>query len=607
MKKTLLILILSLTAIANSFALSVKTVTVGEVHLSCPEPGEWNIEMTLEEKDGLEFVHILMSAPKETEPARFDVSFECPQKDVHHLWHSRTWVDRCMLKPDWLGRYNSALAQGMPLYVFCNNNNRNRLTVACSESIRFVDAVMGLREEGAVLNGRLSFFSQAEAPISHYEVTLLLDSRDIFWADAVRNGAQWIADAEGFEGCNAPESAFEPLYSSWYQFHQNVSDKEIEEECRLASRMGMKTIIVDDGWQTDDNNRGYGFCGDWEVSRNRFPDMASHVRRVQDMGMKYMMWYSVPYVGKNSHAYTKFQGKYLFQAGPDWWVLDPRFPEVRDYLCGVYEKALREWNIDGFKLDFIDEFAIRGTDPAIAEDYRGRDIKSVPHAVDVLMKEIRRRLQAIKPDILIEFRQEYIGPAIRQYGNMMRAADCPGDMQGNRIRTSNLRLTSGKAAVHADMLEWNVCETPEDAARPILSVLYTTIQYSMMLRDLPESHMKVIDHWLGFSQKHRTTLQHGDFRPYHPEACFPLLEAESAEERIITAYQDGLVISAGTPDRDVYVVNATGDEGLVLDLQKKPRTCRAYNVLGEQVNIPVPKAGLSRVAVPESGYVVLEY
>lgn len=607
MKKTLLILILSIYAIAGASALSVKTRTAGEVHLSCPEPGVWNFEMALEEKDGLELVRISMDAPAETAPARFCLSFECPQKDVHHLWHSRTWVDRCMLKPDWLGRYNSALAQGMPLYVFCNNNNRNRLTVACSESIRFVDAVMGLREEGAVLNGRLSFFSQAEAPISHYEVTLLLDSRDIFWADAVRNGAQWIADESGFEECSVPESASEPLYSSWYQFHQNVSDKEIEEECRLASRMGMKTIILDDGWQTDDNNRGYGFCGDWEVSKNRFPDMAGHVRKVQDMGMKYMMWYSVPYVGKNSHAYTKFQGKYLFQAGPDWWVLDPRFPEVRDYLCGVYEKALREWNIDGFKLDFIDEFAIRGTDPAIAEDYRGRDIKSVPHAVDVLMKEIRRRLQAIKPDILIEFRQEYIGPAIRQYGNMMRAADCPGDMQGNRIRTTNLRLTSGSAAVHADMLEWNVGESPQDAARPILSVLYTTIQYSMMLRDLPESHRKVISHWIDFSQKHRSTLLHGEFRPYHPEACYPLLEAESRDERIITAYQEGLAVSAGPADRDVYIINSTGAEGLVIDLQKKPRSCRIYDTFGELVCSPRPKAGLSRIPVPESGYAVLDY
>ena len=30
----------------------------------------------------------------------------------------------------------------------------------------------------------------------------------------------------------------------------------------------MESIIVDDGWQTDDNNRGYAYCGDWAVTPN---------------------------------------------------------------------------------------------------------------------------------------------------------------------------------------------------------------------------------------------------------------------------------------------------------------------------------------------------
>ena len=585
----------------------VRTKAVGDVTLSCPDAGKWKIDMQVSEKNGCEEIRIVMDAPEETAPAKFDVLFECPQKDAHHLWHSEYRADRCQLKPNWGGNYYSSLAQQMPLYAFFNENNRNRLTVACSECIRMVNAKMGLREEGCVLVGSLSFFRQPEADIRHYEVIIRLDARDCFWAESVAEGAQWISDISRLEACQVPEAAFEPLYSTWYQFHQNVSDKAIEEECRLASGMGMKTIIVDDGWQTDDNNRGYAFCGDWKVSTRRFPDMAAHVRRVQDMGMKYMMWYSVPFMGEKSQIFNTFKGKFLFKESGDWWVLDPRFPEVREYLCGVYERALREWNIDGFKLDFIDRFLIQGVDPAIAENYKGRDIKSVPHAVDVLMKEVRRRLQAIKPDILIEFRQNYMGPAIRQFGNMMRAADCPGDLQGNRIRTSNLRLTSGTTAVHADMLEWHPAETPQDAARPILAVLYSTIQYSMMLRDLPESHHKVINHWLNFSQQHRETLLHGTFKPYHPESCYPLLEAESAQERILTAYQDGIVVPAGKPDKDVYVVNATGCAGVVIDLQQKPRSMTAYNVFGEKVKLPVPNAGLARVAVPASGYVVLNY
>ena len=105
---------------------------------------------------------------------------------------------------------------------------------------------------------------------------------------------------------------------------------KIEAEAKIAASLGMKTIIVDDGWQTDDTSRGYAYCGDWEVSRRRFPDMAAHVKRVQAAGLKYMMWYSVPFVGEKSKNFGRFKGKYLYHNGHlRASVLDPRFPDVR--------------------------------------------------------------------------------------------------------------------------------------------------------------------------------------------------------------------------------------------------------------------------------------
>ena len=96
-------------------------------------------------------------------------------------------------------------------------------------------------------------------------------------------------------------AAFKPLYSSWYCFHQDVFAKDIEAECAAAADLGMKTVIVDDGWQTDDTNRGYAFCGDWEVSRRRFPDMAAHVKRVQEIRVS-------PKCVPSSATFTKLGG-----------------------------------------------------------------------------------------------------------------------------------------------------------------------------------------------------------------------------------------------------------------------------------------------------------
>ena len=585
-----------------AFNAVIKTKSVGDVTISSKDSA-WKVEAKVASKGDIEEITIEMTAAEPTVPSLLKVEIMTPQLDAHHLWHSNR-NNRTLL---WDSNYSSALAFTMPLYSFTNGNNLNRLTIATSEAKRNVKARVGFREEEAMLISHFSFFTETEAPISYYKTSILLDKREIFWADAVREGVAWIESKNDFKVCRVPEAAFEPLYSTWYQFHQQITDKEIEAECREAVKLGMRTIIVDDGWQTADNNRGYAYCGDWRVAPTRIADMAAHVKRVQDIGMKYMLWYSVPFVGRYSDAYKQFEGKFLYMRYRDVGVLDPRFPEVREYICATYERALREWNLDGFKLDFIDSFRIKGTDPAIAQNYAGRDIKSVPEAVDRLMKDILSHLQAIKPDILIEFRQNYIGPAIRQYGNMFRASDCPGDMQINRMRIANLRLTSGTTAVHADMLEWNINEKPEVAARHILSALYGVVQYSVMLRDIPKGQFDMVKHWIEFSQKHRHTLLHSDFRPYHPENCFPILEAESKKERIITVYQEGVMVEAGAPDRDIYIINATGEEKPVVELQKTPRKVEYFDTYGNVVKGAKLVAGLQRAEIPVSGYVKLTY
>ena len=605
-KLTLIICAVLLSANAMAFSTVVKSKLVGDVTVSSKE-SVWKIDATISSKGGCEVVTIEMNAPQPTTPPKVSVEFCSPQLDAHHLWQAGP-PDQTLLRPDWSKGYSSSLAQSIPLYSFINTSNRNRLTVAASEAIRKVEAKMGFREEDALLRGVFNFFVEPEAPLSHYKVSILLDNRNIFWADAVREGVQWIESQNDFKVCRVPDAAFDPLYSTWYQFHQQITDEKIEAECREAVKLGMKTIIVDDGWQTANNNRGYAYCGDWEVAPSRIKDMAAHVKRVQDMGMKYMVWYSVPFVGKYSKNFKRFEGKYL--AVPESrgaGILDPRFPEVREFICSTYEKALRDWNLDGFKLDFIDSFRLFGTDPAIEDGYAGRDIKSVSEATNVLMKSVAERLQAIKPDVLIEFRQRYIGPAVRQYGNMFRATDCPGDMQLNRTRIANLRLTSGTTAVHADMLEWNVNEKPEVAARHVLSALYGVVQYSVMLRDIPKGQFDMVKHWIDFSQKHRQTLLHSDFRPYHPENCFPILEAESKKERIITVYQEGVVVKAGAPDRDIYIINATGAEKPVVELQKAPRKVEYYDTYGNVVAGDKLVAGLQRADIPVSGYVKLTY
>lgn len=548
---------------------------VDEIVIVSDNPGEWKFSASVETEGGKEIVSIVMDALQPCAPARFNVYFTFPQKGVFNTWTSDVSCGT-HLDPFWGGSNNSsALAFRMPLYEYFDDNNTNCLTIACSESFRRVEAALGVMEEGCDICSELRFFREAEAPMSHYETKIMLDGRRVFWGKTIQDGVKWMMEEKGLQALEAPEAAFEPLYSTWYQFHQNVTDKAVAEECKLAAELGMKTVILDDGWQTEDGNRGYAFCGDWKPTPKKFPDMASHVAAVQKLGMKYMIWYSVPYVGFNSEAYAKFEGKYLYtEHGMGCSVLDPRFPEVREHLVNLYVNALKDWNLDGFKLDFIDSFGLRGEDPAVKENYAGRDIMNVNEAVNVLMKEVSSALKAIKPDILLEFRQQYIGPAIRQYGNMFRAADCPGNAKDNRMRIASLRLTSGTTAVHSDMIEWNLKETPENVGRAIINAIFGVIQYSAMLRDIPQEHLEVMQKWIAFADEHRETLLQSEFHPHHPELGYPVIEAESDTERIVAVYQDNVVVESAPRGKRLYILNASDSERIVIRRGEKLRTVK---------------------------------
>lgn len=576
--------------------------------LSCDSPGAWRFETSrATAPDGAELLRVRLAAPEPAPPPRFDVSFVAPQPGVRWIWSSAQDVP--VLPPEWGGRMSSQIASQSPVLVLAGTDGRARLSVACSEATRRVDWRYGLYEEDAFVHVRLGFFHDAEAPLASYEAEIRLDAAPADWADAVRAASEWVCARPEYAPMPVPDAAFDPLYSTWYGYHQNVRDADLERELSEAAALGMKTLIVDDGWQTEDSSRGYAFCGDWEPAPSRFPDFRAHVDRVHALGFKYMIWYSVPFVGDKSRAASRFAGKFLYHKdNMGAWVFDPRFPEVREYLASTYERAVREWALDGLKLDFIDSFVAPSPDPAAAEGYAGRDIRSVPEAVLRLMQDVRRRLEAARPGVLVEFRQSYMGPAIRSFGNLIRAGDVPGDPLRNRARTASLRLTSGATAVHSDMLEWNPRETPQQAAQQILSVLFSTIQYSMRLDRLPADHRRMVRHWIAWTAAHRGALVRGAFSPRRPELGYPLLEGADARERVIAVYDPDFVAAVPADGRETWIVNATDSPSLPLDLAAAPAAAEALDVFGDPVTPPQGlRAGLRRAAVPPSGLLRLRF
>ena len=568
----------------------------------------WKLETQTESPEpGTGLIKIRLTAEQAQTPPKTEIAWSVPQQDIQVRWTPVSGFQKSV-PPDWGSGVSANLAESAPVVTFLNLNGQNRMTVAVEEAMRPVILSAGYSEEENTVVVKVTLFSQPESPLAEYETVIRLDLRSCFYAKSIGDVSDWFAAMEKYQPAAVPETAFDAIYSTWYSYHQNLFDHELEAECALAAQAGLNGVIVDDGWQTDDNNRGYAFCGDWEVTQKRFPDMKAHVAKIHALGMKYMLWYSVPFMGYESKNYSRFAGKFLFNIdGLKTSVLDPRFPEVREFLINTYETAIKEWDLDGFKLDFIDSFRFHGADPAIAENYEGRDILSLPLAVDRLLSDVMARLRKLKPEILIEFRQSYIGPAIRKYGNMFRAADCPADILLNRVRTLDLRLLSGNTAVHSDMLEWNMSTPVESAALQILNILFSVPQISIRFADLPDDHRKMVRFWLDFARDNKDVLLKGDLIPLHPELNYPLVYARNGEKQVAAVYGAGQVVRINPEQKTCFVINASGEAGLILDLTETPAACSMFETTGGKVASPALQKGLNRVDIPASGLLEIRF
>ena len=481
------------------------------------------------------------------------LEFSFPATDISGRWFPVCRFDRS-IKADYDAAVESMTAISAPVVCFYNANGENRYTIALSEVCQKTVIKCGIHEEDGTMSCVVEFPVIQASCGCEYTVTIRESMEKKPYWEVLDNVRCWWEDTLKIIPADIPDIARKPMYSFWYSKHQNITAEIVEEESLLAAEMGFSSVIVDDGWQTDDNHRGYAFCGDWKPSAQKFPDFPEHIARVQKMGLKYLLWFSVPYIGKKSEAWKKFHDKILrYDESQQAGIFDLRYPEVRDYLKGIYVKAVKDWNLDGLKLDFIDEFYFREDSPAYNDKMDCSDIQA---ALNVFLTDITETLKSIRPDILIEFRQRYIGPQIRRYGNILRVNDCPGSAISNRVGTIDLRLLSGNTAVHSDMLMWHPDENPEDAALQILSCLFATVQISVCLDKITEKMKKMLLFWTEFMRKNEKLLLMSKIQPLEPENLYPEVCTEYAEEKLLVHYSKGRIADLRNIDEKLYFIHA---------------------------------------------------
>ncbi|XMO88033.1 glycoside hydrolase family 36 protein [Algibacter sp. AS12] len=546
-------------------------------------------------------IQITSDTPKKPEP--ITLKWKIPAHNVKGVWKPTTDFAK-RIQADWeMAGMESRISIDAPVISLFGHDDSNRHTFACSNAINKLELNAEIREEDDCFYCHVTLFLEQQSKIDNYSIQLRIDEDEKHFSEALKGVSKWWESFENLKPTSVPDVALVPLYSTWYNFHQTLEENVLIEECKLAYNLGYKAIIIDDGWQTNDGNRGYDFTGDWEPER--LYKTKEFVASVHATGMKIGFWYSVPFCGKKSKAYKRFKGKFLTENHRWAPVFDPRYPEVRAYLINIYKNALVDWNLDGFKLDFIDDFRLYVDTPKVNDDM---DFISINAAVDKLLTDVITTLKKINPEVFIEFRQKYVGPAMRKYGNMFRAFDCPGDATMNRVRIADIRMLAGNTAVHSDMITWHNNEQLEVAALQMVNTLFGVPQISVILKDIPKDHLKMVKFYTEYWNANKKLITQGHFTPYRPLANYPIQKVSNSEKLLVGLHDDH-VVQLDESFNSIDILNAKLSESVIIkiDADFGNFNCRIFNCKGDLVNKKDLKLnkGVMEINVPACGLVQL--
>ena len=193
------------------------------------------------------------------------------------------------------------------------------------------------------------------------------------------------------------------LINNWEATYFDFDEDKLVDIARTAKRAGVELFVLDDGWFGARNNDTAGL-GDWTPNPARLPQgLAGLSKRINDLGMKFGLWFEPEMVNKDSD---------LYRAHPDWAVHTPgrhmnhgrnefllnfANKDVVDNIFGQMSRLLDEADIAYIKWD-MNRFVSEGYDVTRGAEHQGEAYHRYILGVYDLLERLLRRF----PDLIIE-------------------------------------------------------------------------------------------------------------------------------------------------------------------------------------------------------------
>lgn len=514
------------------------------------------------------------------------VLVEVPLGDAAAFWRPSAGYD-LRLPPDWGGRADVSGILRAPLGVLHDQDGLASAGFAVEPANSAVALRYGVSEESAAFVVQFGF-----EPADHERRVLIdLTGGELFDTVArLRQEVQTIAPHR------VAALADEPVYSTWYSFHDALDAESILQEARLAKELGFGCLFLDYGWQRLGDSRYFDGCGDWVADEAKFPDLAATVREIQALGLGVVLWVAPLLLGDRSDAFATL-GEGATQRNPNLraHILDPRRPEVREHVIRAFTRLVEELGVDGLKIDFIDAASVYAAPGDVAAH------GEIAAAATRMLDDLRQATDAAGyRDLIFEYREPYVGLGLAASGDVIRAEDCPGDFIANRRATIDLRVFDTGQRVHSDMMMWDPELSAPMVAVALSNATFSVPQISMRLTSMTPRARDHIAAWLTAWRQVRDVALRGRLVGLRPQLHYPSATAVRGDASLSVVWSSDSIVSVPPDARRAVIVNGTTSTRLSVRLDATAHV-QVVDHLGADIATGELAIGTSELQVPVGG------
>ena len=336
------------------------------------------------------------------------------------------------------------------------------------------------------------------------------------------------------------------LNNNWEATYFDFTEDRLVEIAAKAKECGVELFVLDDGWFGARSNDHAGL-GDWVANRERLPRGIKGIAdRIEEMGMKFGLWFEPEMVNKDSDLYRKHPDWILCAPGRtpspsrNQYVLDFSRPEVVDYVYDLIEKLL-----SGAAISYIKWDMNRYITECYSNEKSPEEQGKVYHQYILGVYRLYERLIEKFPKILFESCSSggaRFDPGMLYYAPQTWTSDDTDAMERIKIQygTSYVYPLSSMGAHVSEIPNQQVGRSTPLNTRANVA-MFGTFGYELDLNQLTEDEKKCVREQVAFVKKHRLLIQHGTFyrllSPFKGNESAWMVVSEDKKEALVGYYR----------------------------------------------------------------------